>query len=189
MKNFKQNLALSITTIIMFLLTLIAYFIKQISKLVWKLRTPLYKLAIFILVTNSLLGVLTNPAYAPKPAIAMDGMISSVQDKYIFTYATKFQRPDLGKTVSLLRYQLACLAHKENGYHANDKCGDNNQACGMYQFHQPTYVAFRKIMIAQGLTDHIGSRLNDQDAVETTAWAITHGHESDWGPMNLGMCQ
>jgi hypothetical protein len=185
----KKQIGLTVATFTMFLLTLIAYLAKVSGKGLWKSKKVLYKLAIIFLVCNSILSNLQMVVYAPKPAIAMDGLTSSVQDKYIFTYATKFQRPDLGKTVSLLRYQLACLAHKENGFHANDNCGDSGQACGMYQFHQPTYVAFRKIMIAQGLTDHIGSRLNDQDAVETTAWAITHGHESDWGPMNLGMCQ
>jgi len=114
---------------------------------------------------------------------------SNSQDIWIFQYATQFQRPELGKTVSLLRYQLACLAHKENGYHSNDHCGDGGLACGMYQYHPGTYTGFRKIMIAQGLTDHIGSRLNDQDAIQTTAWALTHGHEEDWGPILRGECQ
>ena len=113
---------------------------------------------------------------------------SNPQDIWIFQYATQFQKPEIGKSVSLLRYQLACLAHKENGYHANNNCGDGGLACGMYQYHPETYTGFRKIMMSEGLTDHVGSRLNDQDAIQTTAYALTHGLENNWGPIARGMC-
>src|ERR1035437_9841933 len=158
--------------------------------IVWKLKKQIWFLTLIMIGMYLPLLVMQNVAFAPtakayqKPSEAL----TSVQDQYIFTYATKYANPGIGKSVSFLRYQLACLAFKENGFHSNDKCGDGGLACGEYQYHPATYTGFRKIMMSEGLTDHIGSRLNDEDATETTAWAITHGHESDWGPLNLGMC-
>jgi len=160
--------------------------------ILWKLKKQLWRaLIIFIVVTGATMALSIPVAHAPKAVAAINeplAPLSSEQDAYIFTYATKYANPAKGKTVSFLRYQLACLAFKENGYHSNDHCGDGGLACGEYQFHPATYTAFRQIMIKDGLTDHMGSRLNDQDATETTAWAITHGHESDWGPLLRGEC-
>src|ERR1035437_7131244 len=161
--------------------------------LVWKLKKQIWFVVLIAIAMYLPLTVMPSTVFAPKAEARLDGIkvvqpLTSVQDAYIFTYATKYANPAIGKSVSFLRYQLACLAFKENGFHSNDKCGDGGLACGEYQYHPATYTGFRKIMMSEGLTDHIGSRLNDEDATETTAWAITHGHESDWGPLNLGMC-
>jgi hypothetical protein len=184
----EQLLVDNIAKFIVIILAIIFYFLRLIVKLLYRLKKWLFKFLIIFLVIRGSLAVLTPIVYAPKAEAQYTQFLTSKQDQYIYTYATRFQRPDKGKPTSFLRYQLACLAFKENGYHSDNKCGDSGLACGMYQYHQSTYLAFRNEMIKEGLTDHIGSRLNDQDATETTAWAVTHGHENDWGPLNLGMC-
>lgn len=114
----------------------------------------------------------------PQPALSMDVLITKLVEKY----AGK-------KSASFLTYQLHCLAHFESGHYTNKNCGDSGKACGPFQFHEPTYQAFRKQMMKEGWVDHIGSRLDIEDAVETTAWAMVNGKELHWGPILRGKCQ
>lgn len=187
----ETSLALLLAKGIVIIIAVIAYFIRLMFFTLFKLKRVLWKLAVIILIVYSSLNTLNTIAYAPPAHAVLNGekpFLSSVQDEYIYTYAVKYARPDLGKSVSFLRYQLSCLAFKENGYHSNSKCGDGGLACGEFQFHPGTYTGFRQEMINDGLTNYMGSRLNDKDATETTAWAITHGHELDWGPLLRGEC-
>jgi hypothetical protein len=131
--------------------------------------------------------ILDHPVVKFTPTPTMTQL--DKQASWIAEYAQKYARPEIGKSKSLVTYQLACLAHKENGFHSNDHCGDDGLACGEYQFHQATWVQFREDMIKEGLVSEVGSRLDDQQATETTAWAITHGHDNDWGPLLRGECQ
>lgn len=109
------------------------------------------------------------------------------QDTWIGQYAEKYATKS--KNASYLRYQLHCLANKENGHHANDKCGDNGKSCGMYQYREGTWNGFRKEMIKKGLASEVGSLWDDQQAIETTAWALANGKENHWGPIvNKGAC-
>ena len=190
LKSWEYRLALIIAKFLVVLIAIVVYWFRLLFIVLYKSKRAIYKLGLLILAVYIPLAALPiiQLAYAPKAHAQYTQFLTSKQDQYIFTYATKFQRPDIGKPTSFLRYQLACLAFKENGYHSDNKCGDSGLACGEFQFHPGTYLAFRKEMIKEGVTDYIGSRLNDQDATETVAWAVTHGHENDWGPLNLGMC-
>ena len=97
----KKQIGLTVATFTMFLLTLTAYFIKQLSKFIWKFKQPLYKIAIFILVTNSLLGVLTNVVYAPKPTYAEYVKPTTEHEKIVNEIIRVFG-PDSPKAFQLL---------------------------------------------------------------------------------------
>ena len=92
---------------------------------------------------------------------------------------------------SYLKYQLHCLANKESGhrYDQHTKCGDNNASCGLFQYKQPTWDGFRKIMMKEGLADEIGSLWDDELQVETTAWALSDGRHQNWGPWLRNECR
>ncbi len=79
---------------------------------------------------------------------------------------------------------MHCLAHRENGHAASDKCGDSGLACGPFQFHQETWVRMRKQMIKAGFASEIGDRYDKKQSARTTAWAISNGNAREWGPIN-----
>lgn len=134
---------------------------------------------------ESIISPVVNYSISPTPTPTQ----RELQDIEIGKQADRFARPEIGKSASYLRYQLHCLAYMENGHHANNKCGDNGKACGMYQYHEGTFEGFRKIMMKEGLTHHMGSRLDDEDAIETTAWALSDQRDNNWGPIvNLHAC-
>lgn len=106
--------------------------------------------------------------------------VDELVDKYANKYGkTKFA---VSRTKAMIHYLLL----RESNYGATNKCGDSGLACGVLQYHLATYKAYRAIMIKRELTDHIGSRLNIEDAIETTAWAINDGREMAWGPLARG---
>lgn len=78
---------------------------------------------------------------------------------------------------------MHCLAHRENGHAANRNCGDSGKACGPFQFHQPTWEGYRKLMIKEGKATEIGDRYDKKESARTTAWAIAGGRETAWGPI------
>lgn len=128
-----------------------------------------------------------TPTPTPIASKYLQGRLDpGTQDVWIGVYADKFATKKISS--SKLRYQLHCLAHKENGHSANNKCGDNGNACGMYQFWAETWQRMRGQMLKKGLITEIGDRWNDQQAIETTAYAITHGMEKEWGPILRGGC-
>lgn len=92
---------------------------------------------------------------------------------------------------SYLKYQLHCLANKESGHRYDDhtNCGDSGASCGLYQYKQPTWDGFRKIMIKKGLATEIGSLWDNKLQVETTAWALSEGRHRNWGPWVRGECR
>lgn len=106
---------------------------------------------------------------------------SSLVDESITKYGK-------GKDQSHLQSLMHCLLDKESKHGANRSRGDSGKASGILQFHQPTYISFRKIMMKRGLVDYLGSRDNDQDAIETTVWALVDGRGSNWGPILRGEC-
>lgn len=79
---------------------------------------------------------------------------------------------------------MHCLAHRENGHAANNKCGDSGLACGPFQFHEATWVRMRGQMIKAGLASEIGDRYDKKEAARTTAWAISNGNAREWGPIS-----
>jgi hypothetical protein len=110
-------------------------------------------------------------------------------DTWVGEYADKYANQS--KPSSYLRYQLHCLANKESGHRYDDheKCGDNGKSCGLYQYRKPTWEMFRKEMIKKGLVTEIGTLWNNEQAVETTAYALSQGYDNHWGPIvNKGSC-
>ena len=110
----------------------------------------------------------------------------NIIDELVDEYATKFTKGPGG--YSQMKATLHCLLYFETKHTAANGKGDNGLASGPLQFHQGTYVNFRKIMIKKGLTDHLGSRDNLEDAIETTAWALSDGRGKNWGPILRGEC-
>lgn len=108
--------------------------------------------------------------------LTVDEMVDKYADKYGKTQSYK------NRTKALLHF----LLYREAGYGSNKNCGDSGLACGPLQFHEPTYQGYRKIMIKEGHVDHVGSRLNMEDAIETCAWAVNDGREEAWGPYMRG---
>lgn len=119
----------------------------------------------------------------PELAIATPTPTPKIDD-LVDTYSKKY-----GKTryqANAIKVKLHFLLLKEQNYGGSNNCGDSGKACGPLQFHEPTYKAYRKIMIKNGFVTELGSRLDMEDAIETTAWAISDGRETAWGPIARG---
>lgn len=106
----------------------------------------------------------------------VDALVDFYSEKYT---PNKYEK-------SIMKAKLHFLLSKESKHGLDKNHGDNGKAGGPLQFHEPTYIGYRKIMIKRGLTDYIGSRYDYKDAIETTAWAISDGRESSWGPIMRG---
>jgi len=106
--------------------------------------------------------------------------IDSMVDLYSMRYGkTKWEQL---RTKTMIHYLLL----REAAYGNTKTCGDNGLACGPLQYHDATYLSFRKIMIERELVNDIGSRWDMEDSIETTAWAINDGRENNWGPILRG---
>jgi hypothetical protein len=153
------------------------------------------KLKVRILSTVVFFGAVGGVLYATKAPIVspcpIDGCFVKIVhadeekvDILVDTYASKY-----GKT-SYERNRIKALLHylllREQNYGSSEACGDGGKACGPLQFHEPTYISYRSMMIKKGLVKEMGSRLNMKDAIETTAWAIANGKEKAWGPVFRG---
>jgi hypothetical protein len=84
---------------------------------------------------------------------------------------------------------LHCLLFKESRYGSGKGKGDGGLASGPLQFHEATYQSYRSQMMKAGLANHVGSRDDLEDAVDTTAWAIANGRAKAWGPVYRGECR
>jgi hypothetical protein len=148
----------------------------------------------WVLVFFALVGLVL---YITRPSVispCSDSGCQSVQyipqetlDTMVHDYSYKY-----GKT-SYERNRIKAMLHylllREQNYGGSEACGDGGKACGPLQFHEPTYISYRKIMIKRGLVNDMGSRLDMEDAIETTAWAIADGRERAWGPIARGEIQ
>lgn len=105
-------------------------------------------------------------------------------DEMIDIQCNKYEKTD-GR-INRCKAMMHFLAYREAGYGSNKSCGDGGLACGIMQFHEATYKSYRKIMIKLGHVSHEGSRWNEYDAIETTAWSISTGREKAWGPILRG---
>ena len=108
-------------------------------------------------------------------------------DEVVDKYAKIYSYGSLDR-YSELKAVLHCLFYFESKHTAASGFGDNGKAGGPLQFWEGTYTNFRKIMMEKGLTDHIGSRMDLEDAVETTTWALADGRGRNWGPILRGEC-
>lgn len=89
---------------------------------------------------------------------------------------------------SKLKNVLHCLLDYETKHNYGRGMGDGGLAGGILQFHQGTWVGYRKIMIKRGLATEISDRFNDKDAIFTTAWALVDGRGKAWGPILRNNC-
>jgi hypothetical protein len=103
-------------------------------------------------------------------------------DLLVNEYATKY-----GKTLSdkhRIKVLVHFLLYREAGYGTNPNCGDSGKACGPLQYWEGTWNRMRGQMKRQGYIHEIGSRMDMEQSIETTAWAIANGHENEWGPIS-----
>lgn len=124
-----------------------------------------------------------KPVQGSTEAVAMPTPTPDV-DKLVDTYSKKYgvDTYKQNRTKAMIHFLLL----KEQNYGGSDACGDGGKACGPLQYHEPTYIGYRKIMMRRGLVSEMGSRLDMKDAIETTAWAINNGRETAWGPILRG---
>jgi hypothetical protein len=122
--------------------------------------------------------VIVEPKFTPTPTPTPK--VDDLVDKYAKKYGMTTYKQN--RTKVLLHFLLL----REQNYGGSTNCGDGGKACGPLQFHEPTYIAYRKIMINRGLVTELGSRLDMENAIETAAWAINDGREGAWGPVARG---
>jgi len=84
---------------------------------------------------------------------------------------------------------FSCLLRNEASHGMNKSCGDAGKACGPVQFHAPTYTSYRARMMKLGLVDHMGDRLDAEDAIETMIYMFSIGQGRQWGPYSRGECK
>ncbi len=116
--------------------------------------------------------IVNTPTPTPVPQIEM-------MDIWIGKYVDMFAKTDAEK--SKWRYYMHCIANHESSHHYNKKDGDDGLAHGLMQFHHATYVEYRTRLMDRGLVSNMGSEYDDEDAIETMAFAISQGAIGDWG--------
>jgi hypothetical protein len=105
--------------------------------------------------------------------IQVDRWVSKYVDEF---FSTKSQRSEM-------RMIMHCLLNRESKHNGDTGRGDGGLAIGILQFHQETWNGYRKLMIKEGLTETIGSPLNNDQAIRTTVWAIKNKRATAWGPI------
>lgn len=103
----------------------------------------------------------------------IDVVVGKYIDKY---FSAKSQRSEM-------RMIMSCLLHRESKHNGDTGRGDGGLALGILQFHQETWNGYRKLMIKDYLVAEIGSPFNDEEAIETTVWAISTKRATAWGPI------
>jgi hypothetical protein len=107
--------------------------------------------------------------------------VSQMVEKMVKKYAPANKQ-------SYYLYLSHCLLYKESNHGSNLGRGDGGMASGIFQMWNETYLRFRKQMMTKGLVDHIGSRDNQEDAIETSVWAFVNGRDVEWGPVKRQEC-
>lgn len=123
--------------------------------------------------TVSKFGSLVKTVEIEKPLLNADYWVGEYVDKYFTSPAQQ----------SEMRMIMHCLLNRETKHDLDKGHGDGGKAGGPLQFHQPTWEGYRKIMIERGLVDEVGSRYDQEQAIETTVWAIKDGRAKAWGPI------
>ena len=83
---------------------------------------------------------------------------------------------------------FSCLLRNEAGHGMNKSCGDGGRACGVVQFHEPTYIRNRRDMMKKGLAEYMGSRMDPDNAIETMIYMFSIGQGNQWGPFFREEC-
>ncbi len=160
----------------------------------WKGLTPFVKTSILTVIALMFFGLwiiekTKTPIVSPCPDPECNIRVYAAEkkmtvDEMVEYYANKFGKYPWEKLT--IKAKLHYLLLRESAYWNTKTCGDNGLACGPLQFHETTYQSFRQLMVTQKLTNKIGSRLDMEDAIETTAWAIANGRGNNWGPIARG---
>ena len=111
-------------------------------------------------------------------------VIGDEVDAWVDKYATIYTSNVIQKNYT--KAMIHFLLFKESKYGEDKRYGDGGLAGGPLQFHEATYIDYRKHMIQEGLTASLGSRLDMENAIETLAWAINNDRENAWGPVARG---
>ncbi len=131
-----------------------------------------------------------HPILSPCPDSGCVSVVYAVEkklltiDEMVDFYATRYTKNASQK--SWMKTTLHFLLYKESKHGEDKQQGDGGLAGGPLQFHEATYQEYRQIMMKRGLTDHIGSRYDLEDAIETATWAISDGRQNAWGPIARG---
>jgi hypothetical protein len=159
----------------------------------WKYDAVVMGLAImaFTALMATLKNTVDSHAQAPLSPIG-EGIVvylpsindTNLVDDYVNKYADKFGKTTISR--QQIKVKLHFLLYKESKYGVDTGCGDSGKACGPLQFHEATWYSYRQIMLDRGLIEEIGDRYNMEQAIETTAWAISDGRELAWGPIKRG---
>lgn len=152
-----------------------------------QLQNGIFKVILFFLLVYGVLQVFKTPILSPCPdngCISVQYSIPKTVDFLVDMYATKY-----GKT-KWLQLRTKALVHfmllREAAYGNTTTCGDSGLACGPLQFHEPTYISYRKQMISKGLAQDMGSRWDMENAIDTASYIINEGGENNWGPVARG---
>lgn len=131
-----------------------------------------------------------SPTATPTPEIVIKEIEKEAPQKY-----PELQEIDLmvGQAVdefftsptqrSEVRMIIHCLLNRESKHNLIKDKGDNGKAEGVLQFHEETWVRFRKLMIKKGLATEVGSQYDLKEAIRTTVWAIKDNRAKNWGPI------
>jgi len=84
---------------------------------------------------------------------------------------------------SEVRMIMHCLLNRESKHNYSKGKGDGGKAEGILQYHEGTWIGYRKIMIEKGLATEIGSQYDNKEAIRTTVWAISDKRATAWGPI------
>ena len=134
-----------------------------------------------------LINPLVSSGIKPKVVYARLEVKEEKIDALISKYAKKYANADYPE--GYLKQLLHCLCYRESKYGKDKGFGDQGKAGGLLQFHEPTYKSYREIMIKRGLVYSSGSRMNYEQAIETTVWAISDGRGKAWGPFLRQECE
>lgn len=102
-------------------------------------------------------------------------------DKWVSQFVDEFFTSNGQR--SEMRMIIHCLLFRESKHNGKTIPGDGGLAIGILQYHPETWNRYRQLMIEEGLTDTIGSPLNDDQAIRTTVWAIKNKRATAWGPI------
>lgn len=84
---------------------------------------------------------------------------------------------------SEVRMIMHCLLNRESKHNVSKGKGDGGLAEGPLQYHEGTWIGYRKIMIKRDLATEIGSQFDLKESIRTTVWAISDGRATAWGPI------
>ncbi len=132
------------------------------------------------------IGQVSTPTPTPEPTpndmAKADVWVGQYVDEY-------FELPGQRSEARMIMH---CLLKQETAHGENKGHGDQGQAGGPLQYHQPTWERMRKWMMEEGEAEKIGSRYDLEESIKTTVWIMRQsekpskqrkGSIAEWGPI------